>query len=559
MVIQTDSERVTIKTRGPELVVLKTKLRACIGGALEVSKDELAFPRSCEDIVAENIKELSEALAGATSRFSLHASARESSASAFENCDVSLVPEFWRKILDFPQQRAVNRMVFPNLLGLCLFDEQGSGKTVMSIAAFDILKDRESVDAAFVVCPKSMLAGWKTDFEKFLPGKYGVRVVDGTLAQRRELVLSGGDVLIMNYESLSSMRVPLDVFVRRSRVLLVVDESYYAKNSDARRSRAAMTIRESCVRCFVLCGTPAPNSPYDLQNQFTLADKGFTFSAFTKTENIENDKEKILSLVETRGTFIRRLKEEILGHGHVPKKNFQVLSVTLSGRQRRLYEEARRKLALELRSFDARTFKRNLKSYFSRRSVLLQICSVPSAVDPAFSEVPAKYVVLDELLKKLFSEKRKVILWSVFVSSIEELRVRYSDWSPLVIDGSVAAADRERAVAEFQNNPEKLLFIANPSAAGAGITLHAAHDAVYVSYTNQVAHIWQSFDRIHRRGQKSSEVNYYLLVCAGTIEENEVRRLPERERQQQELLGDPVSYPSSLDEALSELGESVMS
>lgn len=557
MEIRLDSERVTIETRGPELVVLKTKLRACIGDALEVSTDKLVFPRSCEDIVAENIKELSEALAGVESSFSLHASARERSGRAFENGDVSLIPEFWRKILDFPQQRAVNRMVFPNLLGLCLFDEQGSGKTVMSIAAFDILKERDFADAAFVVCPTSMLAGWKSDFEKFLPKKYGVREIIGAHKRRRELVLQGGDVLIMNYESLSSMKIPLGIFFGKRRVLLIVDESYYAKNADAIRSRAAMAVRERSVRCFVLCGTPAPNSPYDLQNQFTLADKGFTFSAFARTGNIENDKEKILRLVETRGTFIRRLKEEILEG--VPEKKFQVLSATLSGRQRILYEEARRKLALELRSFDARTFRRNLTSYFSRRSVLLQICSVPSAVDPAFSEVPAKYVVLDELLKKLFSEKRKVILWSVFVSSIEELRVRYSDWSPLVIDGSVAVADRERAVKEFQDNPEKLLFIANPSAAGAGITLHAAHDAVYVSYTNQVAHILQSFDRIHRRGQKSSEVNYYLLVCAGTIEENEVLRLRERERQQQELLGDSVPYPSSLDEALSELGESVIS
>lgn len=557
MEIQTDSERVTIKARGRELVELKAKLYACIGGALEILKDGLTFPCSCGDIVAENVSELSIALTGVKSVFSVHAVARERSGRAFENHDVSLVSEFWLKNLDVPQQCAVNRMVFPNLLGLCLFDEQGSGKTVMSIAAFDILKEEKAVDAALIVCPKSMLAGWKSDFEKFLPGKYVVRVVDGTAMRRREIVLSGGDVLVVNYESLSSMKVLLGTFIRQRRVLLVADESYYAKNSDARRSRAVMTIREHCVRCFVLCGTPAPNSPYDLQNQFTLADKGFTFDSFTKTNSVENDKEKILSLIETRGTFIRRLKEEILKC--VPEKKFHVLSVPLFGEQRRLYEEARRKLVLELRSFDARTFKLNLTSYFSRRSVLLQICSVPSVIAPTLSDVSAKYVVLDELLEKLFSKKRKVIIWSVFVASIEELCARYSVWNPLVIKGSVPAAERERAVAEFQNNPEKLLFIANPSAAGAGITLHAAYDAVYVSYTNQVAHILQSFDRIHRRGQKSAEVNYYLLVCSGTIEEGEVRRLRERERQQQELLGDSVPYPSSLDEALVELGETATS
>ena len=543
----------TIEAHGVELIRLKAKLCACINNALSVRGNELSFPRACEDIVAANVPSFAKVLAETRSAFSLHAVAREKSRRAFESRDVSFVPESWRKILDISQQHAVNCMVFPDLLGLCLFDEQGSGKTVMTIAAFDILKDQGFVDAAIVVCPKSMLAGWKADFEKFLLGKYKLRVIDGPIAHRREFIRDGGDVLVMNYESLSSMKTPLDSFAGSHRILFIADESYYAKNSDARRSRAAVEIRNRCSRCFVLCGTPAPNSPYDLISQFTLSDKGFTFCSFSKTNNIEKDKARITRLIETRGMYIRRLKEEILKN--VPEKKFHVLPVSLSGRQLQLYETAKKNLVMELRSFDARTFKRNLTSYFARRSTLLQICSVPSSVDPSFSETPAKYIILDELLEKLLGEKRKVVLWSVFVASIAELRNRYASWMPLVIDGGVPAEERERAVTEFQNNPERMLFIANPSAAGAGITLHAAYDAVYISYTNQVAHVLQSFDRIHRRGQQSSEVNYYLLVCAGTIEEHEVRRLRAREKQQQELLGDFVPHPNSLDEALAELGE----
>jgi SNF2 family DNA or RNA helicase len=98
-----------------------------------------------------------------------------------------------------------------------------------------------------------------------------------------------------------------------------------------------------------------------------------------------------------------------------------------------------------------------------------------------------------------------------------------------------------------------MLFVGNPAAAGAGITLHASYDAVYISYSNQAAHYLQSLDRIHRRGQVSEEVNYYLLVCEGTIEESEVKRLRGKEIKQHELLGDVVKWPTSLDEALSEL------
>jgi len=52
----------------------------------------------------------------------------------------------------------------------------------------------------------------------------------------------------------------------------------------------------------------------------------------------------------------------------------------------------------------------------------------------------------------------------------------------------------------------------------------------------------------------AKEVNYYLLVCEGTIEETEVVRLRGKEVQQHRLLGDHIPWPSSLDEALKELG-----
>jgi SNF2 family DNA or RNA helicase len=74
-----------------------------------------------------------------------------------------------------------------------------------------------------------------------------------------------------------------------------------------------------------------------------------------------------------------------------------------------------------------------------------------------------------------------------------------------------------------------------------------------VSFSNQAAHYLQSLDRIHRRGQKSKRVNYYLLICENTLEETEVMRLRNRELQQHDLLGDFYTFPSSLDEALSEL------
>jgi hypothetical protein len=51
-----------------------------------------------------------------------------------------------------------------------------------------------------------------------------------------------------------------------------------------------------------------------------------------------------------------------------------------------------------------------------------------------------------------------------------------------------------------------------------------------------------------------------MMICEGTIEEHEVRRLRQRELSQHDLLGDVVEWPESLDKALAELsneGESL--
>ena len=486
-------------------------------------------------------------------KFDRHAEARAKVLKILENGTSENVPDAWTRRLDPAQSYAVSAMVVPDLLGLCLFDEQGSGKTVMTIAAFDILKEVGKIDAMIVVCPKTMMSEWPKDIINFLPDKYRISIAEGGRREKFETALRDFDVLVTNYEGVDHMQVALTATAEKKRYLLVVDESYFVKNTESLRSEAAGRLRAICARCFVLCGTPAPNSPYDLVNQFNLADTGYTFAGFRKTKDAEADREEISELVETRGSLIRRLKTEVLEA--VPEKNFHVVRVPLKGRQALLYEKARSELELELRSLDNTTFRRKLATYFQRRAVLLQICSNPSTVDPTNTDVPVKYEYLDGLLADLISKGRKVILWSFYKSSIDDLMARYASHGPVRIDGSVGGEERREAVRLFQEDPSRMLFVGNPAAAGAGVTLHAAYDAVYVSYSNQAAHYLQSLDRIHRRGQKSQEVNYYLLVCEETIEETEVVRLRGKELQQHSLLGDHIPWPASLDEALKELAE----
>lgn len=553
MNLSIDRDKVRVELHGFERIKIETKLRAILGPSLVADKHALCFPASSLPLVSGLIcdSNRTEEVTQAINRVQIHEGARRRALDILTLQDGFSIPEFWCNRLDPGQVSAVAAMTLPGLSGLCQFDEQGSGKTVMTIASYDILKEHGLIDGMIVVCPKTMISEWANDIERFLPGKYEIVVPEGSKGEKFDTALSDHDILLCNYEGIEPILTPLIAKSDSKRFLLVADESFFVKNRDAKRSTHLGRLRASCERCFVLCGTPAPNSAYDLINQFDLADAGYTFTGFRRSNNEDKDREIIMDRISTRGTFIRRLKTQILQT--VPQKSFNVIKVTLDGRQKFLYERARNDLELYLKGLDNKSFKRNLATYFQRRSALLQICTTPSSVDPTVTDDPVKYQKLDQLVTELTSQGRKVIIWSFYRRSLDEIEERYAELNPVRIDGSVGATDRKNAVRLFQDDPSRMVFIGNPAAAGAGLTLHASYDAIYLSYSNQAAHYLQSLDRIHRRGQQSNVVNYHLLICENTIEEGEVLRLRAKELQQHSVMGDHTEWPTSLDDALAEL------
>ena len=98
--------------------------------------------------------------------------------------------------------------------------------------------------------------------------------------------------------------------------------------------------------------------------------------------------------------------------------------------------------------------------------------------------------------------------------------------------------------------------MANPAAAGAGLTLHRARLAIYESMSNQAAHYLQSLDRIHRRGQERP-VEYAILLCEDTVEVAQYDRLLKKQRVAGDLLGDVVESPVTRSIFLRDLSESI--
>lgn len=435
--------------------------------------------------------------------------------------------------------------------GLCLFDEQGAGKTVSMIFTFDELVQRDEVDFLVIAAPKSMLGEWPKDFGRFTHDTYKVRVVSGSRREKLDALAGPADVLVANFETIVSLEAELEARIKQfgGRCAIAVDESFFIKSPDARRTLALRRLREWANRGYVLCGTPAPNAPSDLIEQFNFSDYGIAFAGV----NLPKDRAEALpivqGIVDARGLYIRNLKMHVLPD--LPAKTFNKVMIDLQPIQLSLYQQALRALAEELEQVTDEQFRRRITNYLAQRATLLQLCSNPAGVAEDYDETPAKLVALDSIVERIVvDQKEKLVIWSFYTGAIDRIVARYRHLGAVRYDGTVTSVEERRdAVTQFQTDDQTMMLVANPAAAGAGLTLHRARFAVYESMSNQAAHYLQSLDRIHRRGQ-ARPVEYFVLICRDTIEEAEYERLRRKEAAAQDLLGDEVVAPLERSELL---------
>ena len=166
-----------------------------------------------------------------------------------------------------------------------------------------------------------------------------------------------------------------------------------------------------------------------------------------------------------------------------------------------------------------------------------------------------------DLAQRLASEGRKVLIWTIFTSSIAQLKSLLAHLQPALIYGQIGVGDesdddtRQGQIRRFKTDPACMVMIANPAAAAEGISLHMhCHDAIYVDRSYNATHYLQSIDRIHRLGLPPDvETTIYVLQNklpsgVGSIDLSVSRRLATKIRNMERLLADPDLHELALDE-----------
>ncbi|KAL6812365.1 SNF2 family DNA-dependent ATPase [Trichoderma sp. SZMC 28015] len=143
-------------------------------------------------------------------------------------------------------------------------------------------------------------------------------------------------------------------------------------------------------------------------------------------------------------------------------------------------------------------------------------------VDESIVTASGKMLLLDRLLKHLFIDDHKVLIFSQFTTQLDILEDYCRElrgWKVCRIDGSIAQADRRESIKLFNEDPEYKIFLLSTRAGGQGINLASADTVILFDSDFNPQQDLQAQDRAHRIGQ-TRPVLVYRLATKGTVEES---------------------------------------
>lgn len=408
-----------------------------------------------------------------------------------------------------------------------IFHEQGLGKTKIAI---DILLYwlNNSVDTVIIVTKKTLVLNWISEF------KNHTVLTPEILSSRKNdnyyTLNSPVRVIVTNFETISSEKERLKLFLQTRNVAIIIDESTKIKNPQAKLTKDFFELAQLFSHRIIMTGTPVANRPYDIWSQIYFLDGGKSlgtdFNAFKNQCDLSNDLDSDIKKASTfeksvaaifnkiRSFTVRETKNS--GIITLPKKNYHTITVPFENKQLEMYETLREEMRLSIVKGDETILDESPET-IKRLLRLVQITSNPSLVDDSYRNVSAKQKKLDELIPKILSNGESVIVWSIFTDNINLFTRLYKSQGAVKITGKMSMNERDASVYAFKSGEAKLLF-ATPQSAKEGLTLTNANHAIFYDRGFNLDDYLQAQDRIHRLSQ-TKECHIYNLLVEDSIDQ----------------------------------------
>lgn len=427
-----------------------------------------------------------------------------------------------------------------------LFLDPGLGKTVITLSAIKVLKDKQLIKRVLVVAPLRVAKfTWGDEIEKWshLEG-LSHTVVHGAEKEKQRSLAT--DIHIINPEGMLWLLPLLAKEKQFPYDMLVIDESTKFKSSSSRRFKLLKPLLGKFSRRVILTGTPATNGMMDLFAQCYVMDQGMSLGKFITQFRLEFFEQKPFDPYNwylkagAEQDIYKRIQHKVIrmdasDYLDIPELVEQDIWVELPDTAKRQYKEMENTLQLLLQSGQVTAANAAAATGKTR-----QICSgflYDDQHDATWLH-EAKFEALDDLLEQLAGQP--VLLLYNFKATEAKLRERYK--CP-VFGGT--ANEAQRSVLSAWNAGEIPLLAGHPASMGHGLNMQQGGcHVVWFDPTYDLELYIQANARLHRQGQKST-VFVHRLLTRGTLEKAICAKLEKKDKAQNDLLSALREYWST--------------
>ena len=404
-----------------------------------------------------------------------------------------------------------------------IFHEQGLGKTKIAIDLLLYWLSYRDIDTVLIVTKKQLVKNWIDEF--IIHSHIKPKVLSSNKRDNFYVLNSPAKVIVTNFETLSTDKNRVKLFLKARNVGIIIDESTKLKNPDAKLTQDFFELSDLFKLKAIMTGTPVANRPYDMWAQIYFLDKGESlgtdFNEFKKKTDLSNDlasnKQKRSKFEDTISEIYKKIShfsiretKETCGI-ELPQKEYKTIFAEYEKIQYEMYCQVVKELQIEI--------KKNGETEIDDESVslkrllrLMQITSNPRLLNEKYEAKSGKEEQLELLLAEIIGKNEKCIVWSSFIENIDYFTKKFEDYNPKKIHGSMSIEERNKSVDLFKKDDACKVLFATPQSAKEGLTLTVANHVIFYDRGFNLDDYLQAQDRIHRISQKKKCFVYNFLI-----------------------------------------------
>ena len=420
--------------------------------------------------------------------------------------------------------------------------DMGMGKTATTLSAVnELMFDRFEVTKVLVIAPLRVAnTVWSDEIEQWAELRHlRYSKIVGTPKQRNVALQKDADIYIVNRENLPWLVEQCSPYFKWD--MVVIDELSSFKSWQSKRFKAFMAMRPYMKRIVGLTGTPSSNGLLDLFAEFKVIDGGERLGRF-----IGEFRSRYFEEGRRNGNIVYeyipmdyaecQIQDKIsditismkaLDYLDMPDLTSTKKLVRMSEKEKEKYSQFKKEYVLS--ELDGLEVTAANAASLTNKLVQLSNGAVYSDDHTVVALHEQKLDALEDILESANEEPVLVAYW--FKHDLARIMGRLEK---LKVKSRVLKTEEDIREWNKGNVPVGLL---HPAGAGHGLNLQkGGHHLVWFGLTWSLELYQQTNARLWRQGQEAETVVIQHIVTEGTIDEEILKALENKDAQQERLI-----------------------